>query len=361
MKQDTILVVDDMEVNRYILCELFADDYKILEAKNGREALEIIERVKNRLAIILLDIIMPEIDGFQVLEQLKQKGYLDRIPVILITGDVSNKTEMQGYDYGVADIISKPFNSYIVKRRVLNVIDLFLHKNNLEQLVEQQTQEIEEKSLKLKETNGQIIEMLSSVVEFRNLESGEHIKRIKSFTECILKYMRLLYKEYDLSQEKIEMITRASTMHDLGKIAIPDNVLLKPGKLSEDEFNVMKEHTIRGCEIIKTLSFIDDTTFYNYCYEICRNHHERYDGSGYPDHLRGEKIPIAAQIVSLADVYDALVSERVYKNAFSKEQAFKMIMNGECGEFSPKLLQCFKLARKEFEILVDANRNQEEK
>lgn len=349
MKQDTILVVDDMEVNRFILCEVFRADYRIIEAENGKEALEIIKKESNRLAIVLLDIIMPEVDGYQVLEELTIEGYMDKIPVILITGDDMAKAEMRGYDYRVSDIISKPFDVNIVKKRVNNVIELFMHKNNLEQLVAEQTEKIEKQAQKLKENNNQIIDTLSSLVEFRNLESGQHIKRIKSFTNILLKYVSRYYAEYSLTPERIEKITNAAAIHDIGKIAIPDNILLKPDKLTQDEFEVMKTHTISGSEIINTISFIDDSEFYEYCYDICRYHHERYDGGGYPNGLKGEEIPISAQIVSVADVYDALVSARVYKEAYSKADAFQMILNGECGNFSPKMTACFKVAREDLE------------
>lgn len=343
-KSDTILVVDDMEVNRAILCEIFKDEYRILEADNGRKALELIESEKNRLAVILLDIVMPEMDGFQVLENIYQT-VMKEVPVILITGDTTTMPEERGFDLGVADVVKKPFEPHVIRRRVANVVNLWDHKNNLEELVKEQT-------LRLQETTNKIIDTLSTVVEFRDMESGEHINRIKGFTRILLDYVIKYYnKEYGITQDQKEKIIRASVMHDVGKIAIPDHILLKPGKLTDEEFTIMKQHTVKGCDILNTISFIDDKEFFQYCYEICRHHHERYDGKGYPDHLEGENIPISAQIVSLADVYDALVSDRVYKKAFTPDQAFDMIMAGQCGTFSPKLLECFKKAKGEFEEL----------
>lgn len=345
MKKNTILIVDDIETNREILCEIFKQDYRVIQASNGKEALDFIQKEKEQIAIILLDIIMPVVDGFGVLEYLNEKGMIKRIPVILITGDKSEKMEEKGYEMGVSDIMSKPFNTTIIKRRVTNVIDLYRHKNHLENLVEKQTR-------KIVETNDQIIDTLSTIVEFRDLESGEHIKRIKNFTQVLGNYVVEFYKEYNLNNHKLDLIVKASSMHDIGKIAIPDNILLKPGRLTEDEFEIMKTHTVKGCDILDKFLFIDDKEFLNYCYEICLYHHEKYDGKGYPRKLKGDEIPIAAQIVSLADVYDALVSERVYKAAFKPEQAFEMILNGECGVFSPKLLDCFKMVKNSFECIA---------
>lgn len=342
-KRDTILVVDDMEVNRAILCEIFNDDYRILEADNGRKALEIIEDEKDRLAVILLDIVMPEMDGFQVLENIYQT-VMQEVPVVLITGDTTAIPEERGFDLGVADVVRKPFEAHIIRRRITNVVHLWDHKNNLEELVKEQTKQ-------LRQTTNKIIDTLSTVVEFRDLESGEHINRIKGFTRILLDYVMKYYKEYGITKEQKEKIVQASVMHDIGKIAIPDHILLKPGKLTDEEFEIMKQHTVKGCDIINTISFINDKEFFQYCYEICRHHHERYDGRGYPDRLAGENIPISAQIVSLADVYDALVSERVYKKAFTPDQAYDMIQAGQCGTFSPKILECFKMAKGEFEEL----------
>lgn len=349
-EQDTILVVDDMEVNRVILCEIFKQDYRILEAEDGAQALELIQKEKERLAIILLDIVMPNVDGFQVLETISET-IMKKIPVILITGDPTTQPEEKGYAFEVADVIRKPFSPHVVRRRVENIINLWKHKNNLEHLVKKQTERLERKNQELRETNNKIIDTLATVVEFRDSESGEHIKRIKGFTRILLNYVMKYYKEYELTEEQMEKIVEASAMHDVGKIAIPDNILLKPGKLTSDEFEVMKLHTVKGCDIIDTISFMNDKEFFQYCYEICRYHHERFDGRGYPDHLKGEEIPIAAQVVSLADVYDALVSERVYKAAYEPEEAYQMILNGECGIFSPKILECFRMAKEEFENL----------
>lgn len=352
-EQDTILVVDDMEVNRAILCEVFRNDFRILEAEDGEQALEIIQREGQRLAIILLDIIMPNMDGFQVLERISG-SIMKKVPVVLITGDTTDLPEEKGYELEVADVIRKPFMPHVVRRRAENIINLWQHKNNLEHLVRKQTDKLEKRNRQLQEINNKIIDSLAEVVEFRDMESGEHIKRIKGYTRILLNYVVEDYKEYGITPEQVEKMVEASAMHDVGKIAIPDNVLLKPGKLTDEEFELMKLHTVKGCEIINKFSFINDKETFQYCYEICRHHHERYNGRGYPDHLEGEDIPIAAQVVSLADVYDALVSDRVYKAAFTTEEAYNMILNGECGVFSPKILACFKKAKAEFEDLKNS-------
>lgn len=353
MKYDTILIVDDMDINRAILDEMFKQEWKILEAEDGARALELVEAYGQSIAVILLDVVMPRMDGFAVLEKLATKPEWARIPVILITGDTTLEVERQGYEMGVTDIIKKPFSPVVVKKRVNNSIELYLHKNELEDLVTTQTAALEKQANQLKRINDSLIDTLSTVVEFRNLESGEHIKRIKNFTNILVGYVAMEYPEYEITTKKIEAITTASAMHDVGKIAIPDRILLKPGKLTPEEFEIMKEHTIRGCEIIESVELMQNEEYFQYSYDICRHHHERYDGSGYPDHLKGENIPIAAQVVSVADVYDALVSKRCYKDAYGKEEAFHMIINGECGVFSPKLLNCLTLAREDFERLAE--------
>ncbi len=230
-----------------------------------------------------------------------------------------------------------------------NILDLYRHKSQLELLVRKQTEKIEKQA---QEMQNHLIDAVSAVVEFRDVESGQHIIRIKGFTKILAECVRKTHKEYGLTAEKVEKIVQAAAMHDIGKIAIPDSILLKPGKLTADEFDVMKTHTTKGCGILKSMDFINDKEFYGYCYDICRYHHEKYDGKGYPEGLSGDVIPIAAQIVSLADAYDALVSERVYKSAYSTEKAYEMIVHGECGMYNPSLIECFTMVKKDFEELA---------
>ncbi len=356
----TILIVDDVEINREMLYEIFKDEYDILCAADGDEAINVISENLYKISIVLLDVFMPKKDGFEVMTLMKKNNWTARIPIILITGDDSAETEKRGYEFGISDMIRKPFDAHIVKQRVKNVIDLYDHKNHLEDKVKDQTEilrrqnEILQKQAEqLKENNFRIIETMSSIVEFRNLESGEHIKRIKSFTRVMAEYIGKFYPEYNLTKEKIDIITSASALHDIGKIAIPDSILLKPARLTDDEFDVMKSHTTRGCEIIDVISELQDEEHYKASYNICRHHHERYDGRGYPDKLKGDDIPIEAQIVSIADVYDALVSERVYKRAYTKDEAYEMILRDECGVFDPKLIEGLKYVREQYEELAD--------
>lgn len=343
--RDTILIVDDTELNRVILHELFSSEYNIMEAENGSEAISKIHQFSKQIAVVLLDIVMPIKDGFEVLQYLRQSGFLSTLPVIVITAEDSPESEVRAFDLGATDIILKPFVPHVVKRRVQNAVDLYEHKAHLEEVVEEQAQE-------LKETNDTIVDGLSSIIEYRSLESGQHIRRIRSFTKILLQEVSKNYSEYLLDAKTIELISSASSMHDIGKIAIPDSILNKPGKLTAEEFEVMKTHTIKGCEILEGFDRLNDKAYLNFAYNICRYHHERWDGRGYPDGIKGDNIPICAQVVSIADVYDALTTPRVYKPAFSHEIAVQMIFNGECGQFSSKILTCFQNVQDKFAQLA---------
>ncbi len=352
MDKQQILIVDDEEVNRVILKGVFQDEYEILEAPNGQEATVQIENHQN-IVLILLDVVMPVMDGFGVLEYMKKHDLLEKIPVILITGETVQDSDDQAYTYGVADVMHKPFYPHIVRRRGKNIIELYQNKHNMERRLKEQEEAIMAKEKKIRESNEFMIDALSSVVEFRSLETGEHVRRIKYFTRIMLKYLMKYFPKYGLTEAQVDAIARASALHDIGKIGIPDAILLKPGRLTADEFEVMKTHTTIGCEVLEKFHADQTDEFYRYCYEICRYHHERWDGNGYPDHLVGEEIPISAQIVAIADVYDALVSPRVYKSAYANNIAYEMIMKGECGEFSPDVLECFGLAKEDFFNIVE--------
>lgn len=360
--KDKVLVVDDIKINREILADMLEEDYEIEQAENGMKALKILKERHEEFVVVLLDLIMPEVDGFAVLEVMRSQKWLDATPVIVISGEDSKEAEKRSLGLGASDFIRKPFDQYLVKRRVKNTADLFSYKRSLEKKVESQTEKLRKQyrllqlqTEKIRESNTRIIDILGNVVEQRNLESGEHIKRVKEFTRILAEEVMKEYPEYGLNEEKVELIASASALHDVGKIAIPDSILLKPGKLSDDEYEFMKSHASRGAEIIQNIEGVWDKTYGTICYEICRHHHERWDGRGYPDALKGENIPLSAQLVSIADVYDALVSERVYKEAYSPEQAFHMIVSGECGVFNPKLLECFRNVRKPFETLAAEN------
>ena len=351
MNKSTILIVDDVDINREILCEMF-HDYETIQAANGKEAMDIIAAKPEEISVVLLDVVMPVMNGVEVLEEMKKRNWIDNIPVLLITGEATTQIERDAYRLGASDIIKKPFDAYIVKQRTRNVIELYYNKRHLEEMVEIQTKVLRKQAEELRHMNDHIIDVMSNVVEFRNLESGDHVKRVKTFTNILAKHVAKTYPEYGLDDNMINIITSAAALHDVGKIVIPDGILLKPGKLSNEEFDVMKSHTTRGCDVIDMLGDIQQGEYRRVSYEICRHHHERYDGRGYPDQLKGEEIPIAAQIVSVADVYDALVHKRVYKAAFPFDVAYDMIINGKCGLFSPKLMECLALARAEFEAIV---------
>ena len=343
-KRNILLLVDDMEINRIILREVFKKEYRILEAENGEQALMLAGNYRENIVAVLLDIIMPVKDGYQVMEEMGKRGMLSDFPVVIITADNEVDSELKAFDLGASDIIGKPFEPYVVKRRVENIIELYRYKQNLEELVEEQ-------SVKLLKSNEVMIDTLSSVIEYRSVESGQHILRIRMFTKILLEDVSRSYQEYALDEKTIEMIVSASAMHDIGKIAVPDAILNKPGPLTADEFRIIKTHSVKGCEILSGLGRLEDKEYQKYVYNICRYHHERWDGMGYPEGLKGDSIPICAQVVGLADVYDALTSDRVYKKALAPEQAYIMILNGECGEFSPKLLECFKNVKEQFAVL----------
>ncbi|WP_313529830.1 HD-GYP domain-containing protein [Anaerotignum sp.] len=333
-----ILIVDDVEVNRAILREIFQKDYVVLEAENGLEALKIITQQRENLVAVLLDIIMPKMDGFGVLEILHEQGFMKKVPVFLITVECTEETTLRGYELGVMDVIERPIVPHVVKRRIESVIELCTMRNNLNEQVVIQEMKLDEKTKEIQGLNNAMIGALATAIEFRDCESGEHVKRIHDLTLFLLKNTR--FKE-GLNDQEIDKIATAAIMHDVGKIAIPDQILNKPDRLTRDEFEVMKTHTIRGCELLNQIPTINQNSVYHYAYDICRHHHERWDGGGYPDGLVGEEISPWAQIVALADVYDALTSERVYKKAYSHAKALEMISNGECGIFNPALLQDF--------------------
>lgn len=352
MQGQKILIVDDEEVNRTLLEVMFQEEYDIIQACNGKEAIEQIEK-NDDIVLILLDVIMPVMDGFGVLEYMKSKELNAHVPVILITSETIRDSEDKAYYYGVADVIHKPFYPDIVKRRAGNIIELYQSRHQMEIRLKEQEEQLRAQHKKIQENNEFMIDALSSVVEFRSSETGEHIRRIKYFTRILLKYLNKYFPKYGLTKVQVDEIARASALHDIGKIGIPDAILLKPARLTTEEFEVMKKHTTIGCDILERFRERQTDSFYKYCYEICRWHHERWDGNGYPDHLEGDQIPISAQIVSIADVYDALISERVYKSVYSNSEAYKMILGGECGQFSPDVLECFQLAKEDFFNIVE--------
>ena len=328
-----VLVVDDSYMNRMILTEILKSDYEIINASSGEECLEIIEKYGTGIDIILLDIVMPGMDGFEVLNYMNNNNWIEDIPVILISSEESNQYIRRAYEMGVSDYISRPFDAKVVYQRVLNTIKLYAKQRRLINLITDQVYEKEK-------NNKMMIDILSQIVEFRNNESGMHVRNISTLTGMLLEKIVQKTDKYHLSWSKRFYITNGSALHDIGKIGIPEEILNKPGKLTKEEYEIMKEHTVIGEKMLKSLELYQDEPLVKTACEIGRWHHERYDGKGYPDGLKGDEIPISAQIVSIADVYDALVSERVYKKAFSHKKAMEMILNGECGAFNPLLLEC---------------------
>lgn len=328
-----ILIVDDSELNREILSEMLHTDFRILEAEDGVQALEMLQQQGTGISLVLLDIIMPVLDGFGVLSYMAREHIIEDIPVIMISSDDSEKNIRRAYELGVSDYISRPFDAKVVYQRVFNTIKLYAKQRRLITLVTDQIYE-KEKSSRM------MVSILSQIVEFRNGESGLHVRHINILTEMLLDRLMQKTGRYHLNWNEQYLITLASSLHDIGKIGIDEKILNKPGRLTAEEFEEMKKHTVIGEEILCSLELYQNELLVKVAREICRWHHERYDGRGYPDGLKGEEIPISAQVVSLADVYDALVSDRVYKKAYSHEKAIQMILNGECGVFNPLLLEC---------------------
>ncbi len=347
-----IIIADDVEINRGILRDILEEQFEILEAADGAQAIELLDKHRDSIALLFLDLIMPNKSGMDVLVHMNATDMIQTIPVIIITGEATTESDVHAYELGAADIIHKPFARRIVLRRTLDIIELYEHRLDIERKLAERTVELNKTRAEIEKHNEFLINALSSVVEFRSLESGEHVNRVKKFTGILLKTWKTLHPECELSNEDIACIVQASALHDIGKIGIPDSILLKPGKLTQEEFAVMKTHTTLGCEILERFKQ-DESDFYKYSYDICRYHHERWDGRGYPDGLSGDDIPLWAQIVSAVDVYDALVSPRVYKAAYSPQEAFKMIYNGECGAFNPQVLDCMSAAK--FEIILETN------
>lgn len=327
-----ILIVDDSEMNRAILTEILQKDYRILNAEDGEQCIEILEQKGTAISLILLDLVMPKMDGFEVLAVMNKKQWIEDIPVIMISSEDSAKFIQKAYEFGVTDYIGRPFDAKVVYQRVFNTIKLYAKQRHLLSLITRQIYEKEH-------SNRIMITILSQIVEFRNGESGPHVMHINILTELLLEQLMKRSNDYHMTWSE-QMIVTASSLHDIGKIGIAESILNKPGRLTDEEFEIMKTHTLIGASILEKMELYQDEPLVQIARDICRWHHERYDGRGYPDGLKGDQIPISVQVVALADVYDALVSERVYKKAYSHEQALRMILNGECGAFNPLLLQC---------------------
>ena len=328
-----ILLVDDSAMNRMMLTEILGDSYHILEAENGRECMEKLQAEAGNIALVLLDINMPVMDGFEVLKAMNVNHTIEDTPVIMISSEDSDAAIRKSYELGASDYVNRPFDARIVYRRVTNTIKLYAKQRRLVQMVSDQ--------IRARENNtDMLVGVLSHIVEFRNGESGAHVRHIRIITELLLHRLLEISSQYPITAEQQDNIPLASALHDIGKIGIDEKILNKPGRLTPEEFEVVKTHSMLGAEMLHQLEDFNEQPLLQTAYEITRWHHERWDGRGYPDGLKGDEIPISAQLVALADVYDALTSERCYKKAFSHEKAVQMILNGECGAFNPLLLQC---------------------
>ncbi len=346
-EQPLVLIIDDSLMNREILREILSSEYRVIEAANAEDGLEMLNEYGLSISVILLDIVMPGMSGLEMLTEMSHQNWLEEIPVIMISSEDSNYIVRRAYDLGASDYISRPFDASIVYRRVSNTIRLYAKQRRLSGLVAQQFYAREK-------NNRMMINILSQVVELRNGESGLHVRHLQVLTEILLERVAQVTDQYELSKNQISLIATASALHDIGKISIDDKILNKPGRLTSEEYEIMKTHTTIGANMLEQLTQYQDEPMIQISYQICRWHHERYDGRGYPDGLKGEEIPFCAQVVALADVYDALVSERVYKKAIPHDQAVQMILNGECGAFNPMLLDCFVKSQEKIRVEMEA-------
>ena len=343
-----VLVVDDSDMNRFLLSQILLDDYNVIEACDGVEATQIIQDHFKELSIVLLDIVMPRMDGFGVLEFMNANDLIQDLPVIMISSMDEDSAIRRCYELGISDYVRRPFSADVVGKRVYNIVRLYQRQRNLQREIREQIEE--------REKNSRVVtSIISHVVENRNGESGPHVIHVEQITEIILNRLTELTDMYKLSKEDKKQISLASALHDIGKIGIDEKILNKPGKLTEEEYEIMKTHTTIGAIMIHQVQMEEDDTLIQFAYEICRWHHEKWDGRGYPDGLKRNYIPISAQVVSISDVYDALVSERVYKKAYSHEKAIEMIINGECGEFNPLLIQCLKDCSDRIQLVESKN------
>lgn len=333
-RKSNVLIVDDSELNREILASILKNEFNIIEAGGGEECVAKLKKYGDDLAVVLLDVVMPGMDGFSVLDYMNLSRIIETVPVIMITGDESDETMKRAYDMGVSDFITRPFDMKVVYRRVVNTIQLY---SNQRRLIDRLTRQMVEQENDSRVMTG----ILSHIVEFRNGESGRHVIMIRKLTELLLKTLLLKTDEYNITSQDVTHIINASALHDIGKIAIDEKIINKPGKLTKEEFEIMKAHTVIGSDIIRSLKAYSGEPLLKFADEICRYHHERWDGKGYPEGLKGNEIPISAQIVSICDVYDALVEKRVYKEAYPQEKAINMILSGECGIFNPLIVECF--------------------
>lgn len=351
----TIVIADGDGQARELLEQIFTNDYNIISVEDGKRAVAEINAGLKELAAVFLDWDTPVLNGYQILQVLKIKNVMNTIPVFLTASKTEAQIEITGYSMNVAAVLHKPYRAIALRRQVVRLIEMFDKMRACELVAEEQEEKLLKQRDKLNDFYDKLLEAISTIVEYRTPESERHIKRIKGFTRIMAASYKNLYPESGLTEEQILLLAKASAIHDIGKIAVSDSILLKPAKLTEDERQIMMSHTTKGGEILELIREVQDEDLFKISYEVCRWHHERHDGKGYPDGLKGEEIPLSAKIVSLVDVYDALVSERIYKKAYDADTAFHMIMKGECGVFAPDVLKCFEASRKLMELFAENN------
>lgn len=355
-KRESILIVDDEEMNRVILSTIFCEEYEVLEAEDGVQGLEALA-MHPHVSAVLLDVIMPRLNGIEMLKQMSEAGLTAKLPVFLITADAADDTMREAYAMGVMDVIAKPVVPYVVHRRVNSVMELFRARRRLSAEVERQKDQLLRQTRELADMSMGMVEALAAAIEFRSDESGSHVRRIRDMTRHILLHTEM---GKGLSAEEIDLVSVGAITHDVGKIAIPDAVLNKPGRLTAEEFELMKTHTLRGAELLAHIPQMRDHLAFRYAYDIALHHHERWDGRGYPHGLKGDETPPWTQVVALADVYDALVSKRCYKEPYPAAVAMEMIKGGQCGVFNPVLLRCFEQEEPALAALFRQSKKEEE-
>ena len=334
VKRFKILIIDDSEKNRGELTEMLEREFDVINASDAKQGIEMINKYGEDIALLLLEVKICGMSGFEVLTYMKHSGITENIPVIMISDEKSESFIRRAYDLGAVDYIGRPFDFQTVYTRVLNTIKLYAKQRRLEKLVARNMVEKEK-------NNRMLIGVLEQVIEYRNGESGIHVSHIKILTEMLLDKLMQKTDKYNLSWSQRMMIITSSALHDIGKVGIEEKIINKTEKLTEEESNEMKMHTLIGAGMIENLDEYKDEELTQIAYGICRGHHERYDGKGYPDGLKGDDIPIGAQVVALADEYDRLVMGRPNKKSVSHEQAVNMIKDRECGKFNPILVECF--------------------
>lgn len=343
MAKKSVIVIDDVELNRVILGEAFKNDYEVLEAENGSIGLQKIKENHDNIAAVFLDIIMPEMDGFGVLQELNINSLIQKIPVFLITTDATSNVIERAYDYGAVDVIPKPFNTMIIKRRVQNMIEFFEAKRQRDSDIVQIDQMLKMQREDLNHSVGSLIGHICEAIESRAVEDTEHNRSVRQITKILAEQFALDHPEYGLKDEIISAIANASVLHDLGKVFVSEAILAKPQKLTNDEMEIIKAAPKSAVKILSEVQGIPEP-FFTFAKEICRSHMERFDGNGYPEGLKENQIPISAQLAGAAEAYEVLISKRVYKKAYSHEDAIKMIEGGECGAFNPEIVSSLKKA-----------------